>query len=435
MATITSDQSKLVLNAFAATFQNNLVAADAVSWKKYDGEMNDRNGLTVSEQVGPRYTVARTSGAVQDLSTGVQSTVFGSEVFQVNDVFTTSMGYGDFAKIKDMGSARESEAIKAAASNLAETIDAYVLRTAVLASNNWVGTPGLEIDQYSEFMAGYTRLKAEGVDDSELRSILTYEDKAALADKITNLAALEGMATETFREQFNGKIGSIPTVFTQQLPTLTVGTRDAGTSLVNGAAQNVNYSAVAKSTAPGQYMTQVINIDGGAPGATIVDGEVFTIAGVFAYDNRLGASQGRLQQFRVVGDYTLGALGVAAVRIFPALIVPSSGSGDQIAINKAHATVTAAPADNAAITFLGTASTDYKARVIMQKSAILVSTQDLPVPHTGKMARQSLTKMPLSVRMWQDSDFGTGEHRVRFDVALTANVRERRRIVRINGNA
>jgi hypothetical protein len=38
--------------------------------------------------------------------------------------------------------------------------------------------------------------------------------------------------------------------------------------------------------------------------------------------------------------------------------------------------------------------------------------------------------------MWQDSVFATGEHRIRFDVALEANVRAdaRRRIVRINGS-
>jgi hypothetical protein len=50
--------------------------------------------------------------------------------------------------------------------------------------------------------------------------------------------------------------------------------------------------------------------------------------------------------------------------------------------------------------------------------------------------RKSLSKLPLSVRMWQSSDFKTGAHSIRFDVALTANVMAggRDRIVRINGN-
>ena len=55
------------------------------------------------------------------------------------------------------------------------------------------------------------------------------------------------------------------------------------------------------------------------------------------------------------------------------------------------------------------------------------------MPATGIGSMKSLTKVPLSVRMWQNSVFNTGEHQVRFDVALTASVIDRRRLVRING--
>lgn len=435
MADITVDQSKLVMNAFAATFQNALAAADAVTWKKYDSEMNDRNGLTVVEQVGPRYAITETTDGVVDLSSGVQDTVFGSEQFKVNKTFGSSMGWGDFVKIRDIGAARESTALRSAAMNLAEKIDAYVLRTAVLASNNWVGTPGQDIADFSDFVAGYTRLKEEGVEDSDLRGILSYHDKQALGAEVVELPAPDAMATSAFRGGFQGAIGGIPTMFTQQLPTLVVGTRAAsGAAALDGAAQNVNYSDVAVSTAPGRYMSQTIAIDTLTSGHTIKAGEVFTIANVYAYDNRLGARLDRLQQFTVLEDATADGNGdIAALRIFPAMIVPGSGSGGDVNVNTAHATVDSVPADGAALTFVGTASTGYRPRVILNKEAIIVNTADLIMPATGKGMRQSLTKVPLSVRMWQDSDFATGEHRVRFDVALTANVRDRRRIVRING--
>src|SRR5688572_17305489 len=99
MATNTVDQSRLVLNAFAATFQNNLLAADLVTWRKFDSDMNERNGLKVSEQVVPRYLVSRTTGGVKDLTAGVQDSSFGSETYICNDTFNTSMGWGDFEKI------------------------------------------------------------------------------------------------------------------------------------------------------------------------------------------------------------------------------------------------------------------------------------------------------------------------------------------------
>src|SRR3546814_15743664 len=139
MATVTVDQAKLVLNAFAAIFQNNLVAKDLVTWKKFDGEMNDRNSLTVVEQVVPDYTTTFTTSVVNDLSGGVQNTTFGSEQYKLTQVIGSSMGWADFVKIRDLGAARESEALKAAALRLATDIDAYILGYAAKAGNNWLG--------------------------------------------------------------------------------------------------------------------------------------------------------------------------------------------------------------------------------------------------------------------------------------------------------
>jgi hypothetical protein len=236
-----------------------------------------------------------------------------------------------------------------------------------------------------------------------------------------------------YRSGFTGKVAGIPTMFTQQLPTLTVGSRVAtGAVAVNGATQNVNYRDVAISGAPGQFMTQTLNVT--LPtGTTLVDGDVFTIAGVNAYDNRLQASLARPQQFRVVGGPYTGVSNAATIRIFPAIIVPGSGAGDDVGINTAHATVTAAPGATAAITMLGAASSSRRERFIGQKSAVVCNTMDLILPATGIGMRKSLTKLPLSVRMWKNSEFATGQHDVRFDVAISANVRDRRRVVRIAG--
>lgn len=435
--TVTVSQGKLVMNAFAAQFQNELVSADVVSWKEYDSELDDRNGLKVTEQIAPRYAITETTDGVADLSSGVQGSVFGDEQFVVNKVFGASMGWGDFIKIRDVGAARESEALKAAATNLAEKIDAYVLNRTVLASNNWVGTAGETVDTFDEFNSAYTRLKEEGVSDADLRGILTYADKQKLGNQIGQLHA-DGEAKAAIRVGFKGDLGGIETLFTQQLPILTVGSRAAsGAALINGAALNVNYKDVAVSTAPGRYMSQTIAVDGLTGSQTIAAGEVFTIAGVYAYDNRKGGavSPARLQQFTVLEDATASTGAIAALRIFPAIIVPGSGSGEDVNINTAHATVDAAPADNAAITFMGTASTGYTPRAVIQKSAVVVNTAPLIMPATGVGMRRKLSKVPLSVRMWQHSDFATGAHSVRFDVALTANIRDRRRICRLNGAA
>lgn len=426
------DQAKLVLNSFAAIFQNALRSADLVTWNQYSGEMNDRDAFTVSEQVGPRYTVTETVNGVADLTAGVQDTVFGSEQFTVNRTFGTSMGWSDWQAIRDIDTARQNVALKNAAIQLAEKIDKHVLDTISTASNNWVTTtPAGGISDFGDMAAGFTRLMEEGVDESDLRSMLAYQDREALSNTIVAYPATDSLSTTNFRKGFEGEINGIPTAFTQQLPLLTTGTRTNGA--INGANQNVNYKAVSTSAAPGQYMSQTIAIDGLGANATVKKGEVFTVANVFAYDNRAQQSLGRLSQHVVVADATADGTGaIAALRVFPAFIVPGSGSGGDVNVNTAHATVTAAPADNAVVTFVGTAATAYKPRFIIQKQAVVVNTKDLIMPATGEASRKSLSKIPVSVRMWRDSSFDKGDHRVRFDIALTANLRDRRRIVRIN---
>lgn len=450
MATVTVDQAKLVLNSFCAIFQNNLVSKDLVTWRKFDGEMNDRNRLTVVEQVVPNYVVTQTVNGVADLTSGVQDTVFGSEQYTLDRVFGSSMGWGDFVKIRDLGAARESEALKSAALKLATQIDAFILGYSTMASNTWLGTPGATVSEWDDIASGFTRLKEQGVEDPDLKFVGTYADKQALGNLvISDNASLADIGAGIYREGFSGSVAGIPTLWTQQLPTITTGSRNVTSALTQGTTDApVAYASVAISPAPGQFLTQTINIDIGSGTETVKEGEIFTIAGVYAYDNKLQAAMDHLQQFRVVGTIgTAGADGinggtytatggVVTVRIFPAIVVPGTTPGGSNAnVNTANATVAQAPANTATVTFLGAASSSFKPRLLMNKSAVVVNTADLIMPATGIGSRKSLTKVPLSVRMWQNSVFATGDHQVRFDIAVTPNVSGggRYRVARVNG--
>jgi hypothetical protein len=129
--------------------------------------MDDRNGLKVSEQVGPRYAITQTTSGVADLTVRrAGQRLRLRAVHRRARRFGASMGWGDFVKIRDIGEARESEALKNAATQLAEQIDAYILGVAALAANNEVGTVGNNVATYADVLTAYTRLKKEGVDDS-----------------------------------------------------------------------------------------------------------------------------------------------------------------------------------------------------------------------------------------------------------------------------
>lgn len=432
MATVSVDQQRLVLNSFAAIFQNNLLAKDLVTWKKFDGEMNDRNGLTVVEQVTPDYTTTWSTNQVQDLTAGVQDTVFGSEQYKLTQVIGSSMGWADFVKIRDIGAARESEALKKAALRLATDIDSYIIGFIAKAGNNWVGNANgtNAVGTFGDIATAITRLKKEGVED-DIRAVLAYDDWQALgANIVNNNASLPDIGAGTYRQGFTGNIAGINTAFTQQLQPLVVGTRVASaTTLTNQpTSPAVTYASVAISGAPGNFKTSTINLDGQTGAVTLRDGEVFTIAGVYAYDPRAKKQLEHLQQFRVIGNYTATAGAFANVRIFPAII--DTGVYQTVVNTNAGGTY-----DNLAVTHIGAAGTATMPRFLANKGAVVVHTADLIMPATGTAQRKGLTKVPLSVRMWQDSVFATGEHRIRFDVALEANVMadSRNKIVRVNG--
>lgn len=426
MATVTVDQAKLVLNSFAAIFQNNLVSADLVTWKKFDGEMNDRNGLTVVEQVVPDYTTTFTTNAVENLGGGVQDTTFGSEQFKLTNVVGSSMGWADFVKIRDIGSARESEALKAAALRLATDIDSYILGYAAKASNNWLGDGNSAVATWDDVASAYTRLMEEGAPETDMRAVLTHGDKQALGrDIVSDNASLTDLGNGVYRRGFSGEVAGSPTMFTQQLPAMTVGTRLQTSALTAGTADSATtYENVCISGAPGQFKSQILNMDIGSGTETIKDGEVFTIAGVYAYDNRAKKALDHLQQFRVIGDWEAVG-GVVAPRVYPAII--TSGP---------YQTVAQAAGNTANVNFIGAPGAVLHPRFIANKSSIVVNTADLILPASDTSQRKSLTKVPLSVRMWRHSDFATGAHSIRFDVAVEPNVTAdgRRRIVRINGS-
>lgn len=424
MATVTVDQQRLVLNTFAAIFQNNLVSKDLVTWNKFAGEMNDRNGMTVVEQVTPDYTTSFTTNGVKDLTSGVQDTTFGSEQYKIDQTINSSMGWGDFVKIRDIGDARESEALKAAALRLAIDIDSYILGFAATTSNWQLGDGDTKVSTWDHVAAAYTRLKNEGVDD-DLTAVLSYEDWQALGSTVlNNNASLSDIGGGFFRQGFTGNVAGIPSVFTQQLPSFTTGTRLQTSALTAGTADSATtYASVCISGAPGQYLSQILNMDIGSGTETIKDGEIFTITGVYAYDNRAKKAQTYLQQFRVIGDWTASS-GAVAPRVYPAII--TSGP---------YQTVAQAAGNTAAVNFMGAASAVLHPRFMINKAAVVVNTMDLIMPATGEGSRKALTKVPLSVRMWKHSDFATGAHSIRFDVALKANVlaKGRSRVARING--
>lgn len=213
---------------------------------------------------------------------------------------------------------------------------------------------------------------------------------------------LAGLAWERGRVNM---VDNIDIYQDQNVATHTVGIA-TGTPLVDGAAQNTTY-ALSKTT-----NSQSLVTDGWTADTTgiLKAGDVFTIAGVNAVNPVPGqtkADLGYLQQFTVLADADSGATtGPATLSISPAII--TSGP---------YQTVTAAPADDAAITVLGASATAYKEHLGFHRNAFALVTVPLVMPE-GASFKARATHRGLSIRVIRDYDIQTDKEIIRLDILI-----------------
>lgn len=232
-----------------------------------------------------------------------------------------------------------------------------VLTTAYKGLYNWAGTPGQTINSFTDFSNGPKRLDVMSVPMADRVALLSPDDHWALVGAATSLNNT-GAESSAYRNGRLGMLGGVDTYMSQVVPTHTVGVA-TGTPLVNGGTQSVTYDA-SKNT-----WTQTLNTDGWTNSTTgiLKAGDVFTIAGVYMVNQKTKATTTVLQQFTVTADADSGgSTGPAALTISPPIIITGP-----------HLTVSAAPADNAAITVAGTGGTGYVQNLVMHKNAMALA--------------------------------------------------------------
>jgi hypothetical protein len=151
---------------------------------------------------------------------------------------------------------------------------------------------------------------------------------------------------------------------------------------------------------------------------------VFTIADVNMVNPKTKASTGFLQQFVVTADANSGAsTGPATLTISPPII--TSGP---------HQTVDAAPADNAAITVKGTASTAYKQNLAFHKNAMGLAVVPMEMPQAAYNGARRSHK-GFSVRVIPIYDGTNDVEKWRLDMLYGRKLIDPRIVVRGSGTA
>jgi hypothetical protein len=393
---------------------NELVMAKQVH-RGHESEFgNAMNGY----QAGDTVSIKRpTDFTVRDGATAsAQDVVEGSVALTVNKQKGVDFAFTSkelTLNIKDLS----ERVIKPAMVQLANQVDRDLM--ALYSSvPNWVGTPGQAINSFADFAKAPERLDATAVPQDGRSAALSPADHWALLGSQTGLF-IQNAASGAYREGSLGKIGGVDTYMSQNVPTHTVGAH-GGTPLVNGASQTSAYADV-KTT-----MIQNLVTDGWTNSVTgiVKAGDVITIVGVFDVNPVTKATLPHLKQFVVQADANSGATtGPATLSIYPAII--SSG---------AFQNVSAAPADNAAITVLGTASTGYAQNLVFHKNAFsLAMVPMVKPPGAVDVARHSYKG--TSVRLIPFYNGSNDVSTFRLDVLYGVKAIDPRLATRVSGTA
>lgn len=253
------------------------------------------------------------------------------------------------------------------------------------------GTPGTLPATFKSLGAPGAIMTYAAIPQSGRKAVHNPDTALELADGLKNVY-VQGVAKTAFEEARIGRYAGFDNFTSVHIPRHTVGAH-GGTPLVNGAAQAVSYAAV-KDTWQQDLIT-----DGWTNSVTgiLKRGDVFTIADVFAVNPVSKESTGRLQTFVVKADADSGAAtGPATLKISPPII--ASG---------AYQTVTAAPADNAAITVkTGAAGIAYPQSLLFHPSAFTLVTRPLEIPSGEGLATETMSgnKVSLSISKWVDGN-------------------------------
>lgn len=284
---------------------------------------------------------------------------------------------------------------------------------------SWVGTPGQVVNSYSDFAKAPERLDEYAVPSNGRSAVLSPQDHWGLLGSQTSLY-IQDAAKGAYRNGSLGMIGGVDTYMAQNVPTHTVGVA-TGTPKVNGGSQNVTYASVKDGA-----FTQTLNTDGWTNSTTGIlrAGDVFTIAGVYAVNPVTKATLPFLKQFAVQADADSGAsTGPAALTIYPAII--ASG---------AFQNVSAAPADNADITVLGTGGAGYRQNMVFHKNAFALAMVPLIAP-PGAVEVSRKSYKGTSVRLIPTYDGTNDKSNFRLDVLYGCKAVDPRLATRLSGTA
>ena len=286
--------------------------------------------------------------------------------------------------------------LKPRISQLASSVDADVAN-AYKSIFNTVGTPGTTPATALVLLQAQQKLNESAAPMSPRYATVNPAANAGLVNGLSGFFNPVGTISRQFKTGMMGEgvLGYDEMNMSQSIVNHTTGSR-AGTILVNETVSTQGQAT--------------ITLDGFSSNTTVTVGDVFTMAGVYAVNPQTRLSTGSLQQFVVTAAQTAATADMVDMAISPPMYTSSN----------ALATIDAFPANNAAVTFVGVASTTYPQNLVYHKNAITLATADLFLPQGVDMASRQVHN-GISMRIVRDYDINNDRMPCRVDVLYGFN--------------
>lgn len=394
---------KLIMREFLKHVRAELIMPDLI-YRDYDQEIaNRREGDTVYVRRPLNFEVH--DGA----NLQIQPTEQGEIPITVNHRHHVGLEYTDDDFQLSMPEFVRKRSVKEAARAMANKINTNMFDL-YKDLYNWAGTPGQVINSMQDWNKSSLLLDEFDVPSANRSGVVSPTDGWAMVDSAISLYGSDKLIEEAWRKgMINRDAGGAVLYRNSQVRSHTVGTY-GGSPVVAGANQNVTYAAAADT------WSQTLDTSGWSSGATsLKKGDVFTIQNVYAVNPTNKDTLTRLQQFVVKEDISDTA-GAIELVISPPII--TSGP---------YQTVSAAPANSAPITVLGTSGSSHRQNMQFHKNTFCFVPVPIKVPESavikasvtdrseGSKLDGAYSGTGLTFTLVKDYDINTGNEITRID--------------------
>ena len=367
--------------------------------RQYDGRFAQK-GAKIGQSLDVRLPAKYTTRTGNTMST--QNHVERSVALPLATIKGVDLSFGQEELTFSLDDFSE-RVLEPAMSQLMATVEADVLTGLYKTVANYAGvaTETLATNGYKKFQqCGQYMTEQLAPVDSNRTLCFQPVARVEFSDAVKGLFQSSQNIEQQYIEGKMGRTGGFECFENTLMPAHTPGAH-GGTPLVAGGSQGN------AGTGNAYVATTDLVTDGWTVSTEVLKaGDIITLAGVYDVHPETKQSYGRLKRFVVQEDVTSDGSGNGTVTISPAIITGG-----------AYQNVDAGPADNAAITVLGTASTTYGQSLAFHKDAFAFVTADLedPSQYGAWGAREVMDG--LSLRIWRAGNITDGTFPCRLDIA------------------